>query len=108
VSDLSEDKEMDYSLWKATNYLKRPKNHVQPICKDDGTWARDNIQKAKLFAEHLANTFQPHLRQTADEYFPKINNKNKAKIKPVTPTEVLKEIAKHLSSKKAPGYYLIQ
>jgi hypothetical protein len=68
---LYEDKEMDYSLWKATKYLKRPKNHVLLIREDDGTWARDNIQKAKLFAEHLANTFQPHLRQTADEYLSK-------------------------------------
>ena len=68
---LYEDKEMDYSLWKATKYLKRPKNHVPPIREDDGTWTRDNIQKAKLFAEHLANTFQPHLRQTADEYLSK-------------------------------------
>jgi hypothetical protein len=71
------------------------------------TWARDNIQKAKLFAEHLANTFQLHIRQTADEYLPKINNKYKAKIKTVTLTEVLNEIAKNLSSKKAPGYDLI-
>lgn len=33
---------------------------------------REKIQNAELFAEHLTNTFQPHLRQTKDEYIPKL------------------------------------
>ena len=36
LRNLSDDKETDYSLWKASKYLKRPKNHIPPIYNDDG------------------------------------------------------------------------
>lgn len=57
--------------------------------------------------EHLANTFQPHPRQTADEYLPRTDNRDETQLKPVTQKKIANEIAKNLSSKKAPGYDLI-
>ena len=107
LSNLSDDKETDYSLWKATKFLKRPKNHIPPIRKEDGGWARESAQKAELFAQYLASTFQPHLRQTADEYIPPISNRDETRVRPVTPEEVGSEIDKNVNSKKAPGYDLI-
>lgn len=56
---------------------------------------RDNAQKAQLFAAYLANTFQPHVRQTADEYVCQINNKDETNLKPETTKEVSSEIDKN-------------
>ena len=45
---------------KVTKSLKWPKNHNQPICKDDGMWSKKDIEKAEIFTSNLANTFQLH------------------------------------------------
>ena len=55
----------------------------------------------------FADTFQPHLRQTADEYLPQTNNKDEKNLKPVIPKEVASETDKNLSFKKAPGCDLV-
>lgn len=60
LSGLSTDKSADYSLWKATKYLKRPIKHILPLKKADRTWAKSDANKAELLAEHLKNTFQPN------------------------------------------------
>lgn len=67
LTSLTGEKDTEYSLWRATKSLKRPKIHIPPIKKDDGTWARSDKQKADLFAEYLEEIFQPPPRQTADE-----------------------------------------
>lgn len=107
LRELSDDKYTDYSLWRVTKNLKRPKTQASPIRKEDGTWARENEQKAELFAEHLANIFQPYLRQTAEENIPVTNNEDETPITLVTPAEVSNEITKNISSKKSPGFDLI-
>ncbi|KAJ8725213.1 hypothetical protein PYW07_016171 [Mythimna separata] len=47
------------SLWRATKNLKRPKDHVPPLRKQDGSWARTDVQKATAFAEHQENVLTP-------------------------------------------------
>jgi hypothetical protein len=59
-TNLTPTAETNYSLWKATRKLKRPQQHIPPICKADNTWARYDIQKADTFAEHLETVFRPH------------------------------------------------
>ena len=59
LSSLAPTKDSDYSLWKATKGLKRPKTQIPPIKTNDGKWTRSAKDKADLFAEHLEETFQP-------------------------------------------------
>ena len=60
LENLTADADTEYSLWKATRKLKRSITQVPPIRKSDGTWARDNKEKAEAFAEHLADIFKPN------------------------------------------------
>jgi hypothetical protein len=46
LTELTADNSTEYSLWKATKYLKRPIAQVPPIKKTDGKWARSNLEKA--------------------------------------------------------------
>ena len=38
-----------------------------PIRKSDGSWARNNEEKAIRFADHLECTFQPNVREEYEE-----------------------------------------
>jgi len=60
LENLSPTEATDYSLWKATKKLKRPQQHIPPIKKNDGNWARNDAEKTIAFAEHLVNVFKPH------------------------------------------------
>lgn len=104
---LSGHKESDYSLWKATKGLKRPKEQMPPIKKVDGTWARSPKDKADIFAEHLEETFQPLPRQTAIENTFLTQKEDELDIRPVTLKELKNEIKHNLNAKKSPGYDLI-
>lgn len=112
LSNLSPYADHDYSLWKATKYMKRPKQSIPPIKKSDGTWAREEQEKAEAFAEHLFHVFKPHPTLLPNEYLENINkyleiptqvNHN---ISPFKVQKVTQEIKK-LNVKKAPGYDLI-
>jgi hypothetical protein len=48
----------EYSLWKATEWLKQPTERNPPITKADQTWTRNDIGKANIFAEDLGKTFK--------------------------------------------------
>lgn len=58
LTSLTGEKDTEYSLWRATKSLKRPKIHIPPIKKDDGTWAQSDKQNVDLFAEYLQEIFQ--------------------------------------------------
>jgi hypothetical protein len=60
LSELTNDKSTEYSLWRATKNLKRPILHVPPIKNTNRSWARNNEQKAKIFADHLENIYLPN------------------------------------------------
>jgi hypothetical protein len=46
LTNLTGEKNTDYSLWKATKGLKRPVIASPPLKKEDRTWARSAKQKA--------------------------------------------------------------
>ncbi|WP_333765272.1 hypothetical protein, partial [Streptomyces sp. IBSBF 2390] len=101
---LSADKETNYSLWKATK-KKNVVDHHPPIKKSDGTWAKNNKEKAEEFAEHLSSIFQPNVG-TSDIVVENTFGNYDNSIPLIRRKELRKEI-KGLNSKKAPGFDLV-
>lgn len=111
LSNLTYDSKSNYSLWKATKYHKRPTQHKSPLQKEDGSWVKNSLEKADLFAEHLSNIFTnqnnttnfctPDTQQIADD-----TQITDAMFTKITFKEVFEEI-KQLKNKKSPGYDLI-
>ncbi len=105
-ANLSATREANYSLWKASSASGKAIKPIPPIRKGAGPWAISNKQKAELFADYLASTFNT---EEIGNQLP-ANERNTDpptdSIAPVTPKEVLREI-KELRSKKSPGYDLI-
>ena len=58
LNELTNNKSTEYSLWGATQGLKRPIIQNPPVRNMDGSWARNNAQKTKRFAEYLEHTFE--------------------------------------------------
>lgn len=105
ISNLSAEKESNYSLWKATKKGKNTVAHRAPIKKTDGSWAKSNKEKAEIFAEHLANIFQPNVG-ASDIDVENITNNYENSIPLVRRNELMKVI-KGLKLKKAPGFDLV-
>lgn len=104
LTELTPDKSTEYSLWKAVKNLKKPIAHIPPIKKTDGKWARSNPEKAKIFAQHLEQRFQPN---EGSDLLPDLPGNNfMDQISLTTPKAVAEEIKK-ISAKKAPGFELI-
>jgi hypothetical protein len=98
-AELIQDSSAEYSLRKATKYLKRPIAKVPPIKKTDGRWARNNLEKANIFAQHLEKIFHPYPRL---DTLPVLNSNDYLdKIPLATPTEVAEEIRTNLNPKKS-------
>ncbi|CAG4969687.1 unnamed protein product [Colias eurytheme] len=108
LSNLTPSPDTDYSLWKATQKLNRPRKQIPPIRKANGMWARSDQEKATIFGEHLCNVFQPfpELRpehsseirsylESADQMCPPL--------KYTSPSEVADEI-RNLKDGKSPGF----
>jgi hypothetical protein len=111
TKSLSPSEATDYSLWKATKRLKRPKIQMSPILKSDGSWAKSNAEKSEAFAQYFSDVFKPNvavvnndgdIREFLDSPlqldFPVQNFK---------PSEVRSVINNALSPHKSPGYDLI-
>ena len=110
LQKLTPDIDTDYSLWKATRRINKHIAPIPPIRKGTGPWARDNKEKADLFASSLAEIFQPNQEKPEPESEPALTsaaNTNCETIPPVTPSEVATEIKSNLNPKKAPGFDLI-
>ena len=106
LQELTDDASTDYSLWKATKRLKRPIMNILPLRKQDRTWAKDDKEKADVFAEHLERTFQPNGEQTMDN--PRRREGTQIQQIPlVTPKELLNAVRAHINPKRAPGFDLI-
>lgn len=106
LKNLTYDTNTDHSLWKATKHLKRPATQMPPIMSSNGQWAKNNIQKARLFANHLEEVFQPNQNQGLEPDL-EIVKQSEESIPLISLKEVQKEIKDNLSPKKAPGYDLI-
>ncbi|GBP78228.1 Probable RNA-directed DNA polymerase from transposon BS [Eumeta japonica] len=89
LADLTPKKDTNYSLWKITKKLKRPKIHIPPIKTTDGKWVRKEADKAQEVYEYLDAALQMCLP-----------------LKSVSPKETWREISK-LQEGKTPGYDLV-
>jgi hypothetical protein len=100
LQDLTDGASTDYSLWTATKRLKRPIMGIPPLQKPDRTWAKDDKEKAGVFAVHLERTFQPHgERMLANPS--RSEETLMQRIPLVTPQEILKAIRAHINPKSS-------
>ena len=98
----------EYSLWKATKYIKRPAKRNVPIRDSTGVWCRSDSTKAQTFKTHLENTFTPHALSDMSntlmiENFLDVACQMDRPIKHVSPSEVASAVKK-LNNTKTPGY----
>lgn len=102
----------DGSLWKATKQLLRVHNPPAILRDASGNWVHSDMDKANIFANHLADTFQPHntilLPEKINEVerFLDIPLQMSLPPKHFSPAEVKYTISK-FPRKKSPGYDLI-
>jgi hypothetical protein len=66
LKTLSPYKTEDYTLWKMTKSVKRPKVHVPPLRQANGNWTRKPNDKAELFANFLKEVFKPNESDSTD------------------------------------------
>ncbi|CAG4955670.1 unnamed protein product [Colias eurytheme] len=111
LAGLTHSSDTNDSLWKATKYLKRPKQPITPLITPLGSWARSDSEKANTYANYLHNVFEPHpcsTRCLGNEVENHLNSPMQMclQLKHVTIRELKREIMK-LSEGKCPGYDLI-
>lgn len=112
VSNLTPTEATNYSLWKASKNLDRTTARIPPIKKSNGLWAKTNIEKAKLFATHLSDVFQPYSPSAQiddSKIYELLDSPGQMNfpIKPVTCKELEKLIKQQPNKIKSPGYDLI-
>lgn len=108
LSNLDPTADTNYSLWKVTTNIKRPKTHIPAVNNNKGGWARSDLEKATTFAEHLSNVFNPHpesCREHTEEIKNYLESPNQIclPLQSTSPKEIFQEI-KNLKEGKAPGY----
>jgi hypothetical protein len=88
--------------------VKKP---FPPIRISQGTWARNNVEKAQAFAEHLAKVLQPHPSENEPEDEEALIHLLEAPYQLEPPINCLKrteaqEVVNSLNPKKPPGYFI--
>ncbi|KAL7296992.1 hypothetical protein TKK_0009427 [Trichogramma kaykai] len=107
LRNLSPTETSDYSLWKATKFLKRPQPFIPPI-KSGNEWARSDEKKAAVFADHLSGVFvaPPRLISEIEEenlLQGTMAPANEGQLRSATLHEI-KTLIEDLKNKKTPGY----
>lgn len=105
LENLTASASSDYSLWKATRKLKQPQISFPAIRCVDGNWARKDIEKAEMFAEHLTKVFTPFPQDgntTSPEHVP-IHPNTSSSIVTFRVQEIKSQIKHNINPKKAPG-----
>ena len=97
LQTLSPHQADDYSLWKITKSLKRPKDHVPPLRKPNGEWSRQPSEKAELFANFLKKVFTPNDPDLIDtereiDHILTTDKQELQPVKRITPAEVKRSI----------------
>ncbi len=108
IENLSATKDTEYSLWKAAKKLRKPKLSMPALNNADGKWARSDLDKAELFADHLSKVFTPHddIPDGEVNAYLEAPLQMRLLIKPTSPSEV-REAINRLRQKKALGYDLV-
>lgn len=111
LENLTPTIDTNYSLWKATRNLKRPRQQASPIKTEEGKWLRSDQEKADAFAEHLERVFQPIITNDNNDHnlqeLLNIPHQMSSPPKLATPSEIYKTIVHNMKLKKAPGYDMI-
>ena len=103
------NKASEYSLWKATKYLKRPNTYNPPLFNSKiNKWAKSDKQKAELFANHLENVFKPNSLPKAkkEDISIELNQEELLEKEKTIPHFSFGEVSKMIlkgKNKKAPG-----
>ena len=111
LSELSPTQHTDYSLWRATRNLNRPKARIPPLRTADN-WARSDSDKCSAFATHFAKIFQPFSSGASDIQENEIRSYLESPfqmdwpIKHFNMADIKREI-ELMNPKKSPGYDLI-
>lgn len=109
--NLSPSASSDYSLWKATKHItNRPQSNLPPILKQDGSWAKSNLEKSEVFGTHFESVFKPHNDDNpSDQVLEYLDSplQMTLPVKPFSPSEIRNTIGKDLKEKKSPGHDLI-
>lgn len=97
----------DYSLWKATKYLKNQIFYSPPILDKHNVKVKDDEGKAKVFADHLESIFTPRksLKDECDlaDKLLEIEERDNLEVPKITKTELFDLIKYKVKLKKAPG-----
>lgn len=113
TSNLTPTEATEYSLWKVTKSINQPRSPIPPLSKPDGSWAKNKVEKTRLFAEHFKQVFKPNpvdanfdIRPEVEEFLDSAHQLS-LPIRPFKSSEVQNVITNELNPKKAPGYDLI-
>ncbi len=101
---LDTSKNTNYSFWKVAKVARKPPDHIFPLRRQDGTWAKSEQERADVFADRLQNTFQTNYIDS--DLHPVTKYNDGPSIKPITPKEIRSAIDK-LNLRKAPGLDLV-
>ena len=72
---------------------------IPPIKNMDGSWARNNEQKALRFAEHLENIFQANPTEN-NEVLSDVTQQDSVEIPLTSPAEVKREIKMNINPQR--------
>lgn len=109
IKNLGAKQADDYSLWKATKYLKR-QSLLSPPIRNGDSWASNSQEKADVIADHLEKTFQPNkckspeFQQILENSIKDINYLPDMQIENFSEQEISDEIKYKTKVKKAPGF----
>ena len=105
IQSLDTTREANYSLWRVAKATRKHKSYVSPLKTPNGTWARSDIEKVKIFADNLQTVFQPN--EVESDIETTIEQREETPIKCFSPKEVKRTIQEELDPSKAPGHDLI-
>lgn len=105
LSTLSYKEDTNYSLYKASKSISKPRSIASPLLTNHG-WARSPMEKSLAFAEHLSSVFKPlpsdQAHHEVEDFISAYNPDARDHIKFTNPKE-LRDLLKTIKPNKAPG-----
>ena len=112
LESLTATEATEYSLWKATKKLQWPQTPITPLRTAGVEWAKSDMQKANVLADHFANVFKPYNSEMPGDEEQEILHALETPSQLATPVKTFKlpevrSVIKQLCSRKTPVYDLI-